>query len=165
MLLLIFLCCVALIVYPVGIYPLLVLTLASVRPRRWEEGKTCAKAAFIITVHNEQQRIRAKLQNAIGLARPDSSVEFVVVSDGSTDATREIVAEFKDAPVRWIECPRQGKEAAQRAAINSVNAEILVFSDAATLIERDGLVEILKPFADPSVGAVSGTDRVSTTGS
>ncbi len=67
---------------------------------------------------------------------------------------------YADRGVRWIGCERQGKERAQMAAIRSIDAEILVFSDASSLLEPDSLNELIRPFADPTVAAVSGTDRL-----
>jgi cellulose synthase/poly-beta-1,6-N-acetylglucosamine synthase-like glycosyltransferase len=160
-----FSCCLVIIVYPVVVYPLIVFGCAWARPKAWQKSHIKSTVAFIVTVHNEEQRIRQKLEDTLRIRSPGLPVEFIVVSDGSTDGTRDVVAEFHDLGVRWIDCPRRGKEAAQIVAIRATAADVLVFSDAATRIERDGLVEILRPFADASVGAVSGTDMVTKAGS
>jgi cellulose synthase/poly-beta-1,6-N-acetylglucosamine synthase-like glycosyltransferase len=160
-LLILFILCVLAAIYPIGVYPLLVWLVAALRPRRWRSGTVSDKVAFIITLFNEERKIDAKLRNTLSLIRPDAKFEIIVASDGSTDGTQEIVSRYSDCGVRWLDCPRRGKEAAQKDAIRATDAEILVFSDVSTVIDPDGLEEILRPFADPSVGAVSGTDGVS----
>lgn len=152
------------IAYPIAIYPLLVQLLARVRPRPWRTGETDLKVAHLITVFNEERRIALKLDNALALEPPAGGLETVVISDGSDDGTERIVRGYADRGVRWIGCERQGKERAQMTAIRSIDAEILVFSDASSLLEKDSMIELIRPFADPSVAAVSGTDRLETVG-
>ena len=159
-----FVACVLAVAYPIVIYPLLVQLLARIRPRPWLTGETDLKVAHLITVFNEERRIGPKLDNALALALPAGGLETVVISDGSDDGTERIVRGYADRGVRWIGCERQGKERAQMAAIRLIDAEILVFSDASSVLEKDSLIELIRPFADPSVAAVSGTDRLETAG-
>ena len=162
MLLVTFFALAALAVYPMAIYPFLVVGLAKLRPRRWREAPYTGHVTHIVTVFNEERRIRAKLENSIALAAPPGGIDILVVSDGSTDGTQDIVREYEERGVRWMGLARRGKEAAQIDAVQAVSGEVLVFSDASTTIDREGLVRILEPFADPVVAAVSGTDRVAS---
>ena len=162
MLLVTFFALAALAVYPMAIYPFLVVGLAKLRPRRWREAPYTGHVTHIVTVFNEERRIRAKLENSIALAAPPGGIDILVVSDGSTDGTQDIVREYEERGVRWMGLARRGKEAAQIDAVHAVSGEVLVFSDASTTIDREGLVRILEPFADPVVAAVSGTDRVAS---
>jgi cellulose synthase/poly-beta-1,6-N-acetylglucosamine synthase-like glycosyltransferase len=146
-------------VYPVVIYPILVLALARLRPRGWRASPWNERVAHIVTVHNEERRIRSKLDNALAIDRPEGGVETIVVDDGSSDGTERIVGEYAARGVRWIPHPRQGKEAAQLAAIRATSCRVIVFSDASTRIEKDALPALLAPFVDDEIGAVSGTDR------
>ena len=161
MLLALFVLCVLVIIYPLIVYPLLLWLIAAVRPRRWMNGMVTDKVAFIITVFNEERKIEAKLQNTLNLIGNGVKIEIIVASDGSTDGTQEIVNGYGASGVRWLDCPRRGKEAAQIDAIRATEAEILVFSDTSTVVDPNGLGELLRPFTDPSIGAVSGIDRVS----
>lgn len=158
----VFLICVTAVAYPIAIYPVLVLWLARLRPRPWKTADVTSSVAHLITVFNEERRIEAKLCNAMELQRPAGGLETIVISDGSDDGTEAIVRGFSDRCVRWIGCERQGKERAQMTAIRTIDAEILVFSDASSLLEPGSLVELIRPFADPEVFAVSGTDRLAT---
>ena len=90
---------------------------------------------------------------------------MIVASDASTDGTDDVALELADRGVRLVRSePRQGKEGAQAAAIRSTSAEILVMTDVGAELSCDALQEIVRPFADPSVGSVSSEDRVDNEG-
>jgi hypothetical protein len=146
--------------YPVVLYPLLVRALARLRPQPWKEGAMGLPVLHVITVHNEEQRIKRKLENALALKPPPGGVRTVVVNDGSTDQTEGIVDHYFERGVERIDCPWVGKERAQIEAIRSSSEPILVFSDASAMLQPDALEALVRPFADPRVGAVSGFDRL-----
>lgn len=117
--------------------------------------------SFIITVYNEENRIREKIENTINLDYPKEKMQIIVSSDGSTDRTHEIVEEFKNAGVYLIiNNERKGKEYAQAQAIKIAKGEILVFSDAATRLDKNGLKQIISNFSDITIGCVSSEDKV-----
>jgi glycosyltransferase involved in cell wall biosynthesis len=86
-------------------------------------------------------------------------LEVIVASDCSSDRTDEVVRGY--APrVRLVRAgERRGKEAAQRLALASASGDILVFSDAATVLDNNGVSSMVANFADPTVGCVSSIDR------
>lgn len=117
--------------------------------------------SVIITAHNEERRIREKIENTLKLDYPIEKREIVVASDGSTDKTNEIVCEYKDRGVTLVApTERKGKEYAQWQAIQVVSGEILVFSDVATILKEDALLQIVSNFHDPAVGCVSSEDEI-----
>lgn len=117
--------------------------------------------SFIIAAYNEGDGIGEKLKNTLALDYPLEDREIIVASDGSTDMTNEIVASYKSSGVRLIALhERKGKEWAQWAAIQVARGEVLVFSDVATLIEKNSLLHIVSNFHDPSIGCVSSEDRI-----
>lgn len=129
--------------------------------------KTVAKAPFyppltlIITAFNEEKRIREKLENTLALQYPREQLQVLVASDGSTDATNRIVEEYADRGIELFHVKeRGGKENAQKEAVAVARGDVLAFSDVATRLEPEGLVEIVANFADPSVGCVSSVDRI-----
>lgn len=146
--------------YPVVLYPALVVTLARWKPRPWNEEPLAEPVVHVIAVHNEEQRIEAKLENSLALEPPGGGLCTIVVDDGSTDRTMEIVERFADRGVVRIACPRSGKEQAQLEAVHATREPVLVFSDASTRLEPGSIAELVKPLADPAVSAVSGTDRL-----
>jgi glycosyltransferase involved in cell wall biosynthesis len=154
----------ALAAYPIVIYPLVVASVSVLRPRPWTNAAWSGDVAHVITVHNEEKRIAAKLENALEIEPPPGGIETIVADDGSTDTTAEIVRGYESRGVRLLRLPRSGKEAAQIGAIRSTFCRIIVFSDASTRIDKRSLLSLLEPFADDEIGAVSGTDRAESLG-
>ena len=115
----------------------------------------------IVTAHNEEARIRVKLENTVLLTYPKEKLQVIFASDGSTDQTNAIVKEYEKAGVELLSiADRRGKESAQKAAVERATGSVIVFTDAATRLEPEGLKKIVSNFADPSVGCVSSEDRL-----
>lgn len=124
------------------------------------DGQT-RPVTLLIAAYNEADIIDAKIQNALALDYPRDRLEIVVVTDGSTDRTPEIVAEYRAQAVVCYHCPeRRGKMAALKRVLPLTGGEIVVFSDANTLYNPAALHAIVAPFADPQVGCVAGEKRV-----
>ncbi len=116
--------------------------------------------SLIITVHNEESRVREKLENTLQIDYPSDSLEIIIASDFSTDETDNIVESYAEKGVRLVRADqRKGKEYAQLCAIRASKGGILVFSDVATQIPADALRLLTKRFADPMVGALSSEDK------
>lgn len=127
------------------------------RPHRSADADM--SVSLLICAYNEEASIGARLENALALDYPHDRLELIVASDGSTDATNAIVRSFEPRGVRLLALPRQGKIPALNAAVASARGDVLVFSDANSIYERDALCALLRPFADPSVGGVAGDQR------
>jgi cellulose synthase/poly-beta-1,6-N-acetylglucosamine synthase-like glycosyltransferase len=113
-------------------------------------------------VYNGEQNIRAKLGNTLELDYPREKMEIVVVSDGSTDRTNKIVREYASQNVKLVALDqRRGKESAQKIGIDHSNGEIIIFSDAGTIIRKDAIQNLLSNFNDEGIGCVSGEDIMS----
>ena len=154
-----FWCAVALLFYAYLGYPCALRALAFVRDRPLRKGSLTPRVSFIITAHNEERRIRDKLENTLRQDYPEAKLEIIVASDCSTDRTDEIVGGYSNR-VRLVRSPeRRGKEAAQQRAVENASGEILVFSDVTTDLAADGVSAIVRNFADPTVGCVSSVDR------
>ncbi len=142
-------------------YALILYGISLVRSRPVQFADCTPTVAFIITVHNEEVRIREKLENTLRLSYPAERLDVVVASDRSTDRTHDIVAEYADKGVRLVVAPeRRGKEFAQKTAIEATSSQVLVFTDVAARLDPAGLRAILRAFADPTVGCVSSADRL-----
>ena len=117
--------------------------------------------SIILPVYNGERILAAKIENLLDLDYPHDKLEFIIVSDASTDNTAEIVQSYLDARLRFFELPkRTGKAGALNLAVGKANHELLVFTDAAILLEKQALKEIVKPFSDDTVGCVSGEDHI-----
>jgi len=91
------------------------------------------------------------------LRYPKEKLEIIVASDGSTDKTDEIIGEFADTGMKLIELSgRGGKARALNIAAPQANGEIILFSDARQLYDKDAILELVSNFGDKEVGAVSG---------
>ncbi len=142
-------------------YPLSLLFFKKIGKKRQGSDQEAHTVTLIITAFNEEKRIREKLENSLELDYPSGKLQIMVASDGSTDKTNEIVRSYAGKGIELLEVRnRGGKENAQKEAVAHAKAEIIVFSDVATILEPHGLLEIVSNFSDPSVGCVSSEDRL-----
>lgn len=114
--------------------------------------------SIIMVVHNEEKVLPRKLRNLLELNYPTGLLEIVVVSDGSTDRTNQILSEHMANPhMQVIFNPQQqGKAAGLNDAMSSVRGEIVLFTDARQQIEPDAIRVLVENFADPEIGCASG---------
>jgi poly-beta-1,6-N-acetyl-D-glucosamine synthase len=153
------------VVYVYFGYPLLLTFLARIRPKQVEYPSYLPKVTLLIAAHNEQDVIASKLENALALDYPCESLQIIVAADGSDDRTAEIVTSFEPRRVELSYQPeRRGKMAAINRAMPRVRHEIVLFSDANNLYARETLRELVKPFSDVKVGAVSGRKNILVSG-
>jgi len=147
------------VVYAYFGYPAALFLLSRYRRRKIKRDSSYRPAvSFIVTVHNEEKRIKDKITNTLALDYPPEKLEIIFASDASTDATDDIVnGHTRLKLVRPAQ--RKGKEYAQKCAIDQSSGEILVFSDVATILKENAIANIVANFADASVGCVSSVDR------
>jgi glycosyltransferase involved in cell wall biosynthesis len=142
-------------------YPVSLFLLGCLRNRAVKKAPYFPAVTMIITAFNEEKRIREKLENSIGLEYPREKFQVLVASDGSTDNTNDIVREYEIKGVElFVTQNRQGKENAQKEALKLARGSIIVFSDVATILDPNGVQEIVFNFADPTVGCVSSEDSL-----
>jgi len=155
--------CIVAATYSYFWYPALLLILP---PRKGKTGVAAIplrKIAIVIAARNEASKIAEKLDNTLALEPVNVELDLMVASDASDDATDRIVLDYADKGIRLIRSPvRRGKEHAQELAIASTDADLIVFTDAGTILPKDSLLHLLEAFADPTVGAVSSVDRFIT---
>jgi poly-beta-1,6-N-acetyl-D-glucosamine synthase len=136
----------------------------SPRPVRRGAVRSLAAPAVsaVLVVRNEEAVIARKLENLLALDYPHAQLDVVVVSDGSSDRTPAILADYaRDSGVptrvRFLTKPTsQGKAAGLNDAIKLATGEVLLFTDARQQIESGALRFLIENFADPDVGAASG---------
>jgi len=150
---------VLVVVYVYAGYPLLLAawSAAAGRPVRTREDgdpRGWPPVSVVVAAHNEGARLRARVANLLEQRYP-GSLEVIVVSDGSTDATRAALTPF-DARLTFVELPRVGKPAALNAGVAAASGEIIVFADARQRFAADAVLRLVSNFADPDVGGVTG---------
>ena len=143
-------------------YPAAMGVLARACPRPIAREEMTPSVALVVCAHDEEAVIARRLENLLELEYPPGLLELVVASDGSGDRTNEIVRGFegREPRVRLIECPREGKVAAQHRAVRESASEVVAFTDANTLWKPDALKMLVRNLADPEVGYVCGQLRL-----
>lgn len=117
--------------------------------------------SVVIPVHNEEAIIGNKLENIKSLDYPAEKCEIIIVSDGSTDRTGEIVSQHRSERIKYIQMSqRRGKAAALNAGVEKAVNEIIVFSDASIMLRQDALRNIVQGFRNPEIGCISGEDHI-----
>jgi cellulose synthase/poly-beta-1,6-N-acetylglucosamine synthase-like glycosyltransferase len=144
------------VVYTVAGFPAALLLLARLRPRPHREAAIWPQLTVVIAAHDEEAVIADKLRNVLSAAYPAARLQVVVASDGSGDATVARAEAVDDPRVTVLDLPRVGKAAALNAAVAEAHGEVLVFSDANSMLEPRALEHLVRPFADPEVGGVAG---------
>jgi poly-beta-1,6-N-acetyl-D-glucosamine synthase len=115
--------------------------------------------SFIVAAYNEEDCIRQKIVNSLEQDYPRDKIEFIFITDGSTDKTMEIIRSYPSIRLLHLN-ERKGKSAALNRVAGLASNEILVFSDANTLLNRDATRLIARHYRDKSVGGVAGEKKV-----
>lgn len=142
-------------------YPLLLLVLQKIAKRPIARGDSTPPVSLIIAAYNEQVVIAEKIENSLQLDYPRDRLEIMVVADGSSDRTAEIVRSYAAQGVVLLDSPeRRGKSAALNRGVKQASGEILIFSDANAFYYEDAIRKLVRNFDDPAVGCVSGKKTV-----
>ena len=137
-------------------YPLLLLMLGLRKKEALRTADITPSVSLIISAYNEETVIRQKLENSLSLDYPRDRLEVIVASDGSTDRTPDIVREYARDVALYDYPQRRGKNAALNATVPHARGDILVFTDANGMYQKDALGRLVRHFADPRVGCVCG---------
>ena len=143
-------------------YPLLLKLVALLR--RHQEGPEYGgddwpTISLSVPAYNEEHQIAETVESLLALDYPADRRQILIVSDGSTDRTDEIVGAYEDRGVELARVPvRGGKTAAENLAARHLRGEIIVNTDASIRIHPNALKPLIAPFKDPSVGLASGRD-------
>jgi cellulose synthase/poly-beta-1,6-N-acetylglucosamine synthase-like glycosyltransferase len=149
----IFLCFCTYALYPLTIWILNLFISFKVKKR-----EIAPIVSIVIPAYNEAKDIERKINNTLVLDYPKEKMEILVGSDGSTDKTAEIVRKFINRNVQLIEFgENRGKTAVQNDLVNRSRGEILIFTDAASFLDKDAIRKLVKNFADQRVGCVAGS--------
>ena len=114
--------------------------------------------SVIVPAYNERVGIERTVRSLVDSDYPD--VDVVVVDDGSTDGTADVVERLGLASVRLIRKPNGGKASALEAGLETTTREVVVMLDGDTVFEPDTIRHLVQPLRETSVGAVSGNTKV-----
>ncbi len=154
-------CSVGMLAYIYVGYPLLLRLLVWARGARPVHRRDVTPSiSLVISAYNEAAVISKKLDNALALDYPAHLLEIVVISDASEDGTDEIVAGYASRRVTLLRQPeRRGKTGGLNRSVPLLKGEVIVFSDANAIYDRDALRALARNFADADVGCVTGEAR------
>ncbi len=129
-----------------------------------QPDKDLPDVTLIVAAYNEENYIEPKIENSLRLNYPKEKLHFFFVTDGSTDSTNERILNHKNSFGSRIQLffqpERRGKIAAVERIMPFVETPIIVFSDANTDLNPDAILNIVKHYQNPEVGAVAGEKRV-----
>ncbi len=154
---LVFWVCVTLVVYAYAGYPLLMALLSRRYGHAPFEHDAAESLTVVVAAFDEEARIAARVRDILDQQYPADRLRVLVVSDGSRDGTAFAAAAVDDARVQVLALPHNvGKAAALTAALRHVDSELVAFTDVRQRFAPGALRALAAPFADPSIGAVSG---------
>ena len=117
------------------------------------------EVTLMVCAYNEEDIISEKMSNIHSLDYPADRLHLVWVTDGSTDNTNSILSAYPD--VKIVFSPeRRGKSAALKHGIKEVSTEIVMMTDANTMLNPGAVREIVRLMQNPKVGCVSGEKKV-----
>jgi cellulose synthase/poly-beta-1,6-N-acetylglucosamine synthase-like glycosyltransferase len=152
--------CLGLVTYIYVGYLAGVFLLAPILSRNVTKADIEPSITVVIAAFNEEREIESTVVNKLSQDYPSDRLEVIVVSDGSTDRTDEIIRSLAGSYQGRLRLlrqePRRGKTQALNMAVAHASGDILVFSDANSIYASDALRVLVRSFADPSVGYVTG---------
>lgn len=145
------------------LFGVLVYLVSLVFKKHHRTGDVEPGVSFIVAAYNEEKIIGEKILSDLKMNYPREKLEYIVVSDGSSDRTPEIVKSFRDQGVISLhQDQRQGKTAALNRAVAQANNEIIIFSDANSMFRPDAISKLVRHFADEGIGGVCGRKSILT---
>ncbi len=117
------------------------------------------EVTLVVPCFNEADYIEEKIKNSLALDYPKNKLKFIFISDGSNDDTYERVKKHPEI-IALHEDARNGKAAAMNRAMHFVKTPIVFFCDANTALNPEAIREMVKHYANPKVGAVTGEKRI-----
>ncbi len=115
--------------------------------------------SFIVAGYNEQDCIEEKIQNSLSQDYPQDRIEFIFITDGSTDQTNSIIQRYPAIKLLF-QTERKGKSAALNRAVEHATNDILIFSDANAILNQEATKKIAQHYANETVGGVAGEKKV-----
>jgi poly-beta-1,6-N-acetyl-D-glucosamine synthase len=129
------------------------------RPVSVSGAPAANRVTVVLVVANEAKRLADRIENLLASEISSAALDILIVSDGSTDDTAALARNLaqSDTRLKLIESKeRLGKANGLNEGVAAARGEIIIFTDARQRFEADTIDRLVKAFADPRVGAVSG---------
>jgi cellulose synthase/poly-beta-1,6-N-acetylglucosamine synthase-like glycosyltransferase len=153
----------AFILYVYVGYPVLLWLLQAIFPSSSGKQPIEPSVSLLVAAYNEADVVAEKIHNSLALDYPSDKLEIIIASDGSKDATADIVRSLaaENKRVRLINFEKnRGKMHVLNDAIKELQSEIVAFSDASSMPAADSIRALVQHFGDAKVGAASGVYRL-----
>ncbi|HET8540098.1 MAG TPA: glycosyltransferase family 2 protein [Anaeromyxobacter sp.] len=123
------------------------------------------KLSIVMSAFDEEACIRAKVENCLALDYPPDRLEIVIGCDGCSDRTAQIARDAGGDRVRVLElAPRGGKASVLARLVPAAQGDVVVLTDANTMLARGAVRALARRFRDPDVGAAVGRLRLVAAG-
>ena len=158
--------CMAIVVYTYVGYGIVLYLLVFVK-RLTTKAKPLAditddrlpEVTLMVCAYNEEDIIAEKMDNTRRLDYPSDRLHLVWVTDGSNDNTNVLLSAYQEVKVIYFP-ERRGKAAALKHGIKEIDTEIVMMTDANTMLNPEAVREVARLMQDPKVGCVSGEKKV-----
>ena len=117
------------------------------------------EVTLMVCAYNEEDIIAEKMDNTRRLDYPSDRLHLVWVTDGSNDNTNVLLSAYPEVKVIYFP-ERRGKAAALKHGIKEIDTEIVMMTDANTMLNPEAVREVARLMQDPKVGCVSGEKKV-----
>jgi poly-beta-1,6-N-acetyl-D-glucosamine synthase len=152
----VFLVSAAFLIYVLVGYPVLLAVWSRLRARAIVKNFVPVRITIIIPVRNGANWIAAKIRSLLDSDYPAELMDILVISDGSSDGTDEIVQAYADSRIKLVSLPAGGKARAVTYGLQHTSSEIIVLTDVRQTFDSQALRKLITCFADASVGVVTG---------
>ncbi len=162
---LLFWICISVVVYSYLGYGIIMYMLVKIKKlitlQQSFDPKFEPAVSLVVPCFNEADYIEDKIRNCLALEYPPEKLKLIFISDGSNDDTPIRIRKYPEVLALHEEA-RNGKAAAMNRAMHYVKTPIVVFCDANTDLNPEAIREMVKHYANPKVGAVTGEKRIIT---
>lgn len=152
--------CLATVVYIYVGYPLFIYLLGKLYKKDVEKQDHEPPVSILIAAFNEEKDVANTIENKLQLDYPSDLLEIIVISDESFDGTDSIVQGYVEkypGRIRFLrQVPRNGKTSALNMGVPAARGDLIVFSDANSIYEKDALRKLVRNFSEDSIGYVTG---------
>lgn len=154
---------IGLAVYAYAVYPLLIAAIARLKRNQPQPPlpETMPHVTLFVTAFNEERFVDEKIANSHDLDYPADRLHLVWVTDGSDDNTNQLLAKYPDVKV-FFEPERRGKVHAMKRGLQLIDTDIVIFTDANTMLSAESVKEMVRLFENPQIGCVAGEKRISS---
>jgi glycosyltransferase involved in cell wall biosynthesis len=108
--------------------------------------------SVIIPTFNRAHLLRRAIDGVLN--QTFENFEMIIVDDGSTDNTEEVIKSISVDRIRYFKQSNQGRSAARNVGVSLAQSSVIIFLDSDDEVRVDWLKEMIQPFEDPTSGIV-----------